>query len=539
MPIHRRPWGSQPEPPVAINPNSPQANGLVWYPALHDPGLADLTDSRLVATNSGATLVPGEPFDGRAFNGSSDIRATPTSRIVNATAWTACCFVRFSSFASAYNTVLSASGAGGSPNGYRDLHVKSNGKLACYVDASSSVFYDGTGVATLTAWVLYHLALTYSSDAGLTGYVNAVVDGTAGAFGNLAALTAPSLITVGNNPPNFATRFINAAVFDARFYDRALTAAEIREVYENPGELFAPRPIWVPVSAGSAPVTSTTSLSAAIQAAAQATASAGLAVQTSPVASTSLALAAQAAQQQQAALALAVRDTRSATTAVAAAVQATGTQSASLGAVVQALRTATSVLELTVQAQRTATVGVDMQVQAGSTISVSLAAAVLRQATAAAGLDVPVQTTPATAVSLGAALQLARQAAATIDAAVQAARTQTVGLSLQVQAGTTLLAQLDAAVQEARAATASVQLAVAATGSAQLGLAAAVALQRSLAAAMAAAVLQARSAGFGAALYVLDDSPAPPRLAEVLIYRVPAEQRIHTLPRERRIWDAS
>lgn len=235
----RRVWTRQPTQPAGIDFNSNQACGLVWYPALNLPSAADLSVSRLDATVGPSTVATTYGI-GRKFSGSNDIQATPNSRIANSTEWTACCFVKFDSFANSYNTVLSCAGA---TTGFRDLHVKSTGKLALYVEKApfGNINYDGTGANTLATGVWYHLAITFSSSAGLIGYVNALVDGNAASGGSsLSAVSGTSKITVGNNQPTNPTRYINGEVVDARFYDRALTQREITQIYRNPWQLFAP-----------------------------------------------------------------------------------------------------------------------------------------------------------------------------------------------------------------------------------------------------------------------------------------------------------
>lgn len=39
---------------------------------------------------------------------------------------------------------------------------------------------------------------------------------------------------------------MSGPVLDARIYSRCLTASEVKEMYDNPWQLFAPRRIWVP-----------------------------------------------------------------------------------------------------------------------------------------------------------------------------------------------------------------------------------------------------------------------------------------------------
>lgn len=233
-----------------IDWESQQAQGLLWHWPLNDGGLvhyAQEAQDGAIASSGIPTPVATRYGIAKSFSGSNDIRATPTSALLlNATLWTACVWAKFDSFANAYNTVISAAGSG---SVYRDLHVKSTGKLACYVNAGGPVSYDGTGANTLSTGIWYHLAITYAPGPGVTGYVNAVVDGSGASAGAPTALPSGSFVTVGNNPPAFSTRYINGQAFDARFYGRVLSAAELADIRDNGQRLYEPRRIIVPVSA--------------------------------------------------------------------------------------------------------------------------------------------------------------------------------------------------------------------------------------------------------------------------------------------------
>jgi len=251
MLILRKPWDSQPQGAVGIDWNSPQSRGLLLSWPLNG-SVYDAVDSAnpKLPTNNGTTVKPFPRGLGAQFNGSSDIRIAPTGGIVDSLNITMCGWAYFDSFANAYNTFLSRAGSG-----FFDLHIKSNGKLAIYAKDTGGTTrsYDGSGATTLSANTLYFIAATVSTATGITGYVNAVVDGTAAMGGTgLLALAGSSFFTVGNNPPSFPTRYINGGVFDVRVYDRVLSQQELREIYDNPYQLFAPRSIYIPTSAGGA-----------------------------------------------------------------------------------------------------------------------------------------------------------------------------------------------------------------------------------------------------------------------------------------------
>lgn len=271
-------------------------------------------------------------------------------------------------------------------------------------------------------------------------------------------------------------------------------------------------------AAGGSPVTLTTSLAAAIQAAKSATASMSAGVQAARTNTATTDAAVQAAQSAQASLNAAVSNITQAVASLGGAVLNSGATSASANAAVQLARNATTSLNLAVQAQGNATASISAQVQAGtslsaaldgyvqsgSSISASASAAVLASALAQAGIAAAVQTPATTTAGLSAALRAAQQATAAIDAALQLARNATAGLSAQVQSGTSASVAIDAAIRATAQAVAGVDAAIARAGSASLSMGAAVALQRSISAAMAGALLSSRLSAVSANAYVFD-----------------------------------
>ncbi len=102
---------------------------------------------------------------------------------MNPTAVTYSVWINAATFPNSYNNTIVRINAGATV--YSRLLIKSTGKLACYVIASAAVFYDGSGSHTLSTGTWYYVTMTYSSAAGLVGYVNAASDGTAAANGAL------------------------------------------------------------------------------------------------------------------------------------------------------------------------------------------------------------------------------------------------------------------------------------------------------------------------------------------------------------------
>lgn len=267
----------------------------------------------------------------------------------------------------------------------------------------------------------------------------------------------------------------------------SLNNAELASIARNPWQLFAPLPrkIWVPVSAGGA-VTTTTSLSAAIQAAQTATASVSAAIQAS----------------------------RSGTADIAAAIQIARTAQASIDGAIQSAQTATAAASAAILQANTATTSLTAYIQAGSTASASV--------------DAAIQVSRSGTATLDAAIQRAVTATASLGAAVQAASTATASLNAYIQAGTSASAALDAAIQAARSATANLSAAISVARTASASLGAAIAVTSSVSAAVDAAVLASRSGQISLSAYISDPSVTDTNSAW-WTYTVPADDLTYSV----------
>lgn len=159
------------------------------------------------------------------FNGTSQSISCGAGSSLSVTACSISCWINLTSLGAGYMGVVSKSSAGYPIN--QTIYVKSNGKLAMYIQASSNPNYDGTGTHTLTTATWYHLCLTYDSVHGLVGYVNGAVDGTSGANG--ALVTGVSTTVIGNDPYT-GGRFLSGSVAGVMIFNRALTAGEVATI---------------------------------------------------------------------------------------------------------------------------------------------------------------------------------------------------------------------------------------------------------------------------------------------------------------------
>ncbi len=83
---------------------------------------------------------------------------------------------------------------------------------------------------TLGAW--QHVLLTVASNATVTQYINGVVSGTPNTTNALSGITTSNPLTIGNRAGATDGTF-DGAISDVKIYNRVLSAAEIRQLYQS------------------------------------------------------------------------------------------------------------------------------------------------------------------------------------------------------------------------------------------------------------------------------------------------------------------
>lgn len=193
----------------------------------------DSTSNANNATNNGATATSGK-IDGAASFVSASSQyvelASNGNLVATGTAWASSAWVYASSFPGAYNSIIQQNE---DSTHVWAMMVKSNGTLALYtVDHVGSVIdYDGTGSHTLSTGTWYLVTMTYSSTAGLVGYVNGAVDGTAAA-GSTFPTSEALAVSLGQWGTN-NSRFWNGNLDEARIANTALSADWIATDYAS------------------------------------------------------------------------------------------------------------------------------------------------------------------------------------------------------------------------------------------------------------------------------------------------------------------
>jgi chitodextrinase len=194
--------------------------------------VADLSGNGNNGTMTGATWSTGRYGGGMTFDGSSALVQVPSSSTLNPGAQlTLAAWIRPSGTQSGWRTIMqrqpdayflnASTGAGNNvPGGGGTI----NGNIHAM---------NGTTAAPVNQWT--HVAMTYDGTS-LRLFVNGVQVSTDGAGGSVQASTNP--LWIGGNVP-YGEHF--AGVIDeARVYNRALSAAEIQTVMNNPLTPAAP-----------------------------------------------------------------------------------------------------------------------------------------------------------------------------------------------------------------------------------------------------------------------------------------------------------
>ena len=204
------------------------SNSFVAVYHLKDGTTLSLNDSSPnghTLTNTTVTATTGQ-IDGASgyITGNTSQYLSNASGNDPGTAFTLSAWVNGSAF-NTYSAAISFA-----PTTTFALFVKSNGKLACYLQATGQVSYDGTGSHTLSTATWYYVTMTYSSSAGLVGYVNAASDGTASANGNS---TTHGVINIGRDAVTISGRFWQGTIDEARTASVVRSANWITTEYNN------------------------------------------------------------------------------------------------------------------------------------------------------------------------------------------------------------------------------------------------------------------------------------------------------------------
>lgn len=252
------PRGIKPPAFLGIDPQSEQANGLVgWYDIYGHESAGGVIRDRTKRTGDGsiATLgvqhwggEPGLDSFGQGSNPAIDIdQAIPYLELTMS-----CRYYLRQAIAGGSQYYLMGVQSGGSDGG-RFLRFRGDlvgDPLEFEVIGSSTKDVRSSSLPGIKQWVNVTVTMSDSADESKM-YIN----------GQLQNTTSLAGITYSAQLANFAlfkradggNYFIYGAARDFRVYDRALNAAEIRDIYENPYDLWLRPSIAMEYTAPPAP----------------------------------------------------------------------------------------------------------------------------------------------------------------------------------------------------------------------------------------------------------------------------------------------
>ena len=175
---------------------------------------------------TGLPVPNGNTIDG-FFNGSNNYLATASVTTLTPPAFSFAEWVYINAIPTSGNyatLMLITTGTTGTPT----ILLTSTGQLLMAVATSGGSSSYSAGSHTLAVGNWYFIAMTYSSTAGLAGYVNGAADGTGTANGTAAAVTGQ--LRLGGDYPGF-TRNFNGQASNAVLYNVALTSPQITTLY--------------------------------------------------------------------------------------------------------------------------------------------------------------------------------------------------------------------------------------------------------------------------------------------------------------------
>lgn len=209
-------------------PNTTLGNGLISYwkfdgNSTDELGVGNGTDTAITYSVGNGKLVQGA-----GFNGSSSKVVLPQLAAYKPTNFTISAWVKTT--ASGYQEVFESYNQSGTPAGFE---FRQNGAGIELVVGNGGAFTITSGVRTINNGVWNHVTGTYDG-ATVRLYVNGLLD-TSGANATGVAYTGDTRVRIGVNNYTGATEtyWFNGAIDEVGFWNRALTAAEVDELYNK------------------------------------------------------------------------------------------------------------------------------------------------------------------------------------------------------------------------------------------------------------------------------------------------------------------
>lgn len=146
------------------------------------------------------------------------------------TEWTVAFWLKIESLPGSYAGLFTRDN-NGSPRAQSTIYLKSDGRLAAYVDGTGA-FFDGGGNTVLSTGVWYYIVFAYSTAAGIQVWINNVID--IDTTDSYTPRTDAALTEIGRDAFN-ASRYFDGLIDELSVWSRVVTSAERAELY-NAGE---------------------------------------------------------------------------------------------------------------------------------------------------------------------------------------------------------------------------------------------------------------------------------------------------------------
>lgn len=241
-----RPWTLQPQIAVQVNWANPLTKGLVFLS--YGPWINPIIPVGSVATRTAFSAKASVAGISAAYNGSSveqtfDKSATGSSP-AEATLFALCA----TDVTGTEGTALNQSGVSGTPIFRIGVSTGTTWRFQIRDDGSDISSLAG---ATITTGKLASVVGVYRSGTGTKAiYVDGVIGGTTTGSGAAITLTKVSLGS------RVSSAYFQGVIPVSAIWNRALSESEIRSLYANPWQLFAPLPrtIWAAAGGTNTPV---------------------------------------------------------------------------------------------------------------------------------------------------------------------------------------------------------------------------------------------------------------------------------------------
>lgn len=221
----------RPNAPYSINWDSPQANGLIaWYPELYPGGAMDMVSGlNSISIISGVPLVGGHVNMGRGVVGTNNDGLTAVTSNATALPLTIMCWI-YSTDLTVAQIAMSVYIAATTTNRWSlDLRGDLAGDFVRATTSNAGGTNSSISDAAYPANEPFHLAGVFAGDASRTVYLN----GMGGPESTTSrALTGPTDRIRLMMQSTGGTTGLIGGMFEARVYNRALTAAEVHEIWD-------------------------------------------------------------------------------------------------------------------------------------------------------------------------------------------------------------------------------------------------------------------------------------------------------------------